>query len=178
MKETITKIAAACRQLDQAIDLYFQEGDPIAIHTLACAAHQVIHDINQHRKGAELLFDSIVIKDEYRGLAKKYLNKHYNFFKHANNDPDPDGIIEFDPIGTEIFILTAIRGLLHLSIQLNIKHSAFLSFFCFHNPKLLTQKGLQLYVNNIPSDQLQHIRSLKRGDFIEAFLRLNSQGFI
>lgn len=175
-KQIITKIEAALHELDCAISLYFQESDPIPVHTLACAAHQIIHDINQHRKGPEFLFDSIVFKDEYRGLAKKYLHKHYNFFKHANNDPAPDGTIEFDPRGTEIFILTAIRGLSYLGIQLNAKHSAFLSYFAFHNPNLLTQKGIQLYVHSFPVDQLNEIRSLKRSDFLEIFLRLVRQG--
>ena len=174
-KQIIKKIEAGLRQLDCAISLYFTESDPIAIHTLACAAHQIIHDINKHRKGPELLFDSIVFKDEYRALAKKYLHKYYNFFKHANNDPDPDGTIEFDPHGTEIFILTAIRGLAYLGIQLNPKHSAFLSYFCFHNPKLLTQKGVYSFMHNIPVDQLQDIRSLKKGEFLKAFLSLGRQ---
>jgi hypothetical protein len=171
-KQIIKKIEAALHQLDCAISLYFQESDPIAIHTLACAAHQIIHDINRYRKGPELLFDSIVFKDEYRGLAKKYLHKHYNFFKHANNDPDPDGTIEFDPHGTEIFILTSIRGLAYLGIQLNPEHLAFLSYFCFHNPKLLTEKGVQSFIHNIPVDQLQDIRSLEKGKFLKAFLSL------
>src|SRR6266704_1106553 len=104
-KQIITRIDAACRQLDSAIALYFNEGDPIAVHTLACAAHQIIHDINKHRNGPELLFNSLVFTDG--GIAKKYLHQHYNFFKHADNDPNPEGTIEFNPKGTEIFILMA-----------------------------------------------------------------------
>ena len=50
-KVAITKLDAARRQLWVAISLWFQDGDEVAIHTLACAAHQIIHDINQHRGG-------------------------------------------------------------------------------------------------------------------------------
>lgn len=178
MNEKIKKIDAAYRQLDQAVELYFNEGDYIAIHTLACAAHQIIHDINHHRKGPELLYDSALIKDEYRGLAKKYLNKHYNFFKHANNDPDPDGVIDFNPTATEVFITAAIRGLSFLNIQLSIKQSAFFAFWCIHNPRLLNQKGLQQYVYSLPVDQLQNIRGLKRGEFFKKFLIINGQSVV
>jgi hypothetical protein len=65
-KITITKLDAARRQLGIAISLWFQDGDEVAIHTLACAAHQIIHDINRHRGGRDLLFDSLVFRDEYR----------------------------------------------------------------------------------------------------------------
>ena len=73
-KYTIKKIDAAIRQLDTAISLWFNEGDEIAIHVLACSAHQIIHDINLHKKGPNLLFDNDHINDEYR-------NNFINHFK-------------------------------------------------------------------------------------------------
>ena len=46
-KISISKLDAACRQLDCAIELWFADGDPVSIHTLACASHQIIHDIKK-----------------------------------------------------------------------------------------------------------------------------------
>lgn len=83
-KITITKLEAARRQLRVAISLWFQNGDEVAIHTLACAAYQIIHDINRHRGGEELFFDSLVIREEYRDQAIKRFKKEMNFFKHAD----------------------------------------------------------------------------------------------
>jgi hypothetical protein len=52
--ERITKLDAAIRQLDTAITLWFTEADTISIHTLACSAHQIIHDINQQKGHRDL----------------------------------------------------------------------------------------------------------------------------
>ena len=57
MEQVITKLEAAKRQLDCALELFFDEKDAVPIHTLACAAHQVIYDINRDQNGPELLFD-------------------------------------------------------------------------------------------------------------------------
>jgi len=172
-KQIISKIDAACRQLDSSITLYFNDGDPIAVHTLSCAAHQIIHDLNRHRKGPELLFDNLIFKDETRGLAKKYLHKHYNFFKHADSDPNPNGTIEFDPEGTEIFILGSIKGTVHFGIPMNIYRSAFLAYFAYHNANLLTQQGLEFYFDKVPLEMVIVFRFCDRTKFLDLFLKAN-----
>lgn len=171
--QTVTKLDAARRQLDSAISLYFREIDPIAVHTLACAAHQIIHDINYHRKGPKLLYDSLKFKDECRGLAKKQLNQHYNFFKHADKDPDPEGEIEFNPKGTELFIIMAIIGLQQLESSISCYCSAFFAYFAVHNTHLLTQEGIEFYFNSIPIDEIKVYRTVKRSEFFDIFLRAN-----
>ena len=50
-KIKISKLDAAKRHLETAIRLYFNYGDPIAIHTLACAAHGILSDLNEEHKG-------------------------------------------------------------------------------------------------------------------------------
>jgi len=83
MEQVISKFDAAKRQLDCALELFFAEKDAIPIHTLACAAHQVIYDINKNQKGPELLFDHKDTSDSKIMVTKKTLHSHYNFFKHA-----------------------------------------------------------------------------------------------
>src|SRR5262249_41639823 len=109
--QVVTKLEAAARQLDTAITLYFEEGDPVSVHTLACAAHQVIHDINRHNNGPELLFDALSRKETDLQISKALLHKHYNYFKHADSDPCPNCGIRFNPKLTEIFILSAVQGI-------------------------------------------------------------------
>lgn len=168
----IKKVDAAVRQLDTAIMLWFQRGDAVSIHTLACSAYQILHDINQHRKGPELIFDSIVIKDEHRILAKSYLKKTYNFFKHAEKDPDPEGVIDFNPSDTEGFIMFANMGLELIGIKPNSIRSAFIIYQCLHKPNLFTEKGQQAILKDIPPNQLADILNLNRCQFFDSYISL------
>jgi hypothetical protein len=63
---TVSKLDAAHRQLRTAIRLWFMDGDPIAIHTLACAAHDIIHTLFKRKGLKGLIFDSEIIKEEER----------------------------------------------------------------------------------------------------------------
>ena len=69
MKIRVTKLDAALRQLNTAITLWFRDGDEVAIHTLAAASHQIVYDIVRKKNGPDLLYDSIIFKDEYRKHA-------------------------------------------------------------------------------------------------------------
>src|SRR6266478_5939088 len=64
----LKKLDAAQRQLRTAITLWFHDGDPVAIHALAFAAYEVIHTVSKKRNPyrRDLLFDTLLIKDEYR----------------------------------------------------------------------------------------------------------------
>src|SRR5438128_1514480 len=67
-KIQVTKLDAVRRQLETAIILWFHDGDPVSIHTLAAAAYQIIYDINAHRGGAPMMRDSEKIRPE--GLSE------------------------------------------------------------------------------------------------------------
>jgi hypothetical protein len=72
-KIIVSKLDAARRQLQTAIQLWFEERDPVAIHALAYAAYEIIHAISKRRNPnrRDLLFDSDLVKDEYRVLWAK-----------------------------------------------------------------------------------------------------------
>ncbi len=167
MKETIKKIEAAQRQLDAAITLWFRDGDSVAIHTLACSAYQIIHDINRHRKGRDLLLDSLVIKDEYRRDFISFMKGSYNFFKHAASDPDPEGTVEFQPILTELFILFSILGLELCGIKNNLTRWTFIFYNGLHNPNILTEQGRKLILQNVPPEEIDDARKLAKANFFD-----------
>jgi hypothetical protein len=169
-EQIVTKLNAAIRQLDCAITLYFQDGDPVPIHTLACAAHQVVHNINRHNNGPELLFDSLTHKGRKTQVSKALLHKQYNFFKHADSDPCPNCGIRFDQKLTEIFMLSAIQGVLSISGSINQKESAFVVYVQLHNELLFFQEICHLLVHDISSDVLQELRNIKKGKFLKEFL--------
>lgn len=162
----ISKIDAARAQLKTAIELWFANGDHISIHTLACAAHQIIHDINTHKKGPDLIFNSSIIKSERRKEWINSLKKEMNFFKHA--DTDPTTSIEFDPEASEFFILMSIQGLQIFGFEGNVAETAFFRWFMLHNPDLLTPQGQQFLIDSIPVG-IDEIRHLDRREFFEAF---------
>jgi len=132
--EQISKLDVACRQLDTAIELWFQESDPVSIHTLAASAHQIVHDIIRHRGGRDPLFNSPYIKPGFEPIAKKHYHQHYNFFKHA--DRAPEASIDFDSSLSQYFIVFSLVGLEQLGIKRNLFRSIFSLYFGFHNPHL------------------------------------------
>jgi len=83
----IKKLDAAKSQLETAILLFFDDGDPISIHTLACAAYDIIDGVNQHRGGKEMW-----VKRRYTQLrgrpTRADINDVQNFLKHADRDPE------------------------------------------------------------------------------------------
>lgn len=165
--ETISKIDVACRHLDAAITLWFQEFDPISIHLLACASHEIISDIIHHRGGRDSLFDSPYIKPGFKKKAKDAFHKHYNFFKHANRDTEAS--IDLDPSAPECFIIYSILGLEQLAVKHNQLRSAFMIFFILNNPSLFTDEGSEFFFKTIPPDELTKFRCLTRNQFFELY---------
>jgi hypothetical protein len=106
MKIFISKLDAAKRQLETATQFFFRKGDPVSIHTLTGAAFEILEDICLKRgiKSAhKLLLESI--RDDKRDEVSQRLASAKNFFKHA--DKDPDGIEEFNPELTSIYLWDA-----------------------------------------------------------------------
>ena len=83
----VDKIDVATRQIRTAIRLLFEETDPIVVHTIVAATHQVLCDLSR-QKGLK----SAVKPPGYN----KKLNIAENFFKHA--DQDPSGRINVEPL--------------------------------------------------------------------------------
>jgi hypothetical protein len=83
---TVTKLGAANRQLCTAVRLFFDEGDPIAIHTLACAARE-IYEQHCGKAGVERMLDHIKASNPSHDQKQimKALNCARNFFKHPGD---------------------------------------------------------------------------------------------
>ena len=167
MKIRVTKLDAALRQLNTAITLWFRDGDEVAIHTLAAASHQIVYDIVRKKNGPDLLYDSIIFKDEYRKHAVAILKAPQNFFKHA--DSDPTGEIEFSADLAELFFMHTMVGLDFLCVPSDGIRSCFVHWFGIHHKEYLTEKGTQRYVTGIPMPAKRLLGSLPKADFFEAY---------
>ena len=101
----ISKLDAAKRQLETAIRLYFNEADPVSIHTLVGAAHGILSDLNKKRGGKPMIVSDYSIKEEYKKEIRKKLKEAINHFKHA--DQAPNAVIDFNPEINDDYIYDA-----------------------------------------------------------------------
>lgn len=83
--QAIDKAEAARRQIETAIDLYFDDGDALSVHTLAFASFKVLFDLYPHRNqdGFAAKLDAVITREGWRSLSGVA-----NFLKHADKDPD------------------------------------------------------------------------------------------
>lgn len=108
-KIQISKLDAAKRQLETAVKLYFNDLDPVSIHTLSFAAHSILSDLNKKSSGTPFILDFInLVKKEYRSEVRKKVNNAKNFFKHADRDPYSN--IEFYVELNEFILFDACEG--------------------------------------------------------------------
>jgi hypothetical protein len=152
----IGKLEAASRQLDTAIELYFADDDPIAIHTLAAAASQVTLD----------LLTASGMEDQVLGLVdpghkKEFLrlwNEAQNHFKHA--DRDPLVVLDYDPERAELQLLIAVMRYAVLATRTE-SMVAFQAWWSLHHPDLLTDSSMQRAVRGLAA----RLRTSSRAEF-------------
>ena len=96
-----------------------------------------------------------------------------NFFKHA--DQDPEGITEFVPMGSIMFMLFSVVGLEQLGESLNDAESIFVYWLAFHHPNWITEVYRKELEQKIPVQYLDEIRGLSKHEFFETFLRARAE---
>ncbi|HEX5806428.1 MAG TPA: hypothetical protein VFY31_08860 [Macromonas sp.] len=86
----VSKTEAAQRQLDTAIDLFFEEGDALSAYTLAFAAFKVLLNMYPHNQDDD--FGEQIDKLIAERIGWPRFSETANFLKHA--DRDPEGFLE------------------------------------------------------------------------------------
>jgi hypothetical protein len=160
-KITVTKLDAAKRQLRTALRLWFDDGDPVSIHTLLAAAHEIIHTLYRRKGLRDLLFDSDLIKDEFRSKWAKSMKAAPTFFKHAQHDPDSS--IEFNPEINSLFPLFLVAGFHRMGEPLEIEERAFLLWLQVNRPDLI-KSGANLG----PINAIEYTRNIRKNDFFKS----------
>jgi hypothetical protein len=170
---TLTKIEAAHRQIETALNLWFHEGDPVSIHTLAAAAHRVVHDVAEYHglDGAMLTDSNRLFQWGYDPKDfKKRVRKSETFFKHALNDPEDVHL--FDHEFTPLILWSTIECYKRLESTKHPLMSLFMAWMGFHNPSTLTKEARNRFSGLIPI-----INTLSRREFFEAFSEFDFGGF-
>lgn len=164
----LTKFDAARRQLRTAIELWFADGDPVSIHTLAYASHEVIHRLFRNQGLKDLFFDSSAIAPEGKQVFLQVFKNPANFIKHANQEVNPDDEIKFSPFANDVYILFSLDGLRRMGREMERTDLAFLVWYQINNPEYFLSSLLS---HSIPVDVVQQFRGLKRSEFLERFLK-------
>jgi hypothetical protein len=173
----ITKMEAAHRQLRVAIKLWFEDGDQVAIHSLAAAAHQIIHDLNRKKRGPALLFDTDLIPKEQRQAFVTALKSASWFMKHADRGRTGAAAQwDFDPDLNVQLIMFAIFGIKYLEETFTIEEVAFERWHALNNPHLMTEEGRELFEKQFPADTANRIRSVPKREFFEGLCDLLRKG--
>jgi hypothetical protein len=133
---------AASRQLHTAIRLWFDEGDPVSIHTLASAAHEIIHTLFRSKGLKGLLFDTPIVKPEGRSLWASSLKSAFNFFKHARHDEG--AVLDFHPGINEILIATCCKGIREIGSPATVEELAFMYWAFFTQPESFPDSDFML----------------------------------
>ncbi len=166
----VSKLDAARRQLRAAIELWFTDGDPVAIHTLTFAAYEILHALSKKRdpNRPKLLFDSDLIMDDKRSQANTLLKRNAYFFKHA--DRDGDSVIEFNPEANEWLMVFASRARSYCGELPSEEESCFMWWMQVHHPHMLTEEGQKELANLVPVEHQDGIRRLPKREFFEAMM--------
>jgi hypothetical protein len=103
----VRNIEAANQQLEAAAKMFFENGDPVAVHTLASAAWE-IYAKHSKRTGRRRIFDLLTAKLPPGAKEKDLsdvLNKRRNFFKHASQSPNK--AVDISDLENEIMLMMA-----------------------------------------------------------------------
>jgi hypothetical protein len=164
------KLAAAERQLDTAIWLWFNDGDLVSIQTLAGAAHGILDDLLQDRKkGRAIPFETPPKGMEARAW-RNLLKEGQTFAKHARKDPR--AIEAYDAGQIEIFLFWIILTHARLTDCEWTAHglrSLFLLRLRFRHPERFS--SLPPHVRALESGgerfDIESLKNLSRADFFQ-----------
>jgi hypothetical protein len=141
VKVTVTKLQAARRQLETALTLYFDEKDPVSIHTLAAAACDVLRDLNGKVGGKPMLVKDKGLEQFADKLGQtpnqiaNILNETQNFFKHANLDGNKT--LTFDDGQAELLLFDAVGKYTEMTKEEVPIFAAFVQWFLCHHPEVV-----------------------------------------
>ena len=131
----IDKIEVVKRQVKEAIRLFFAERDLVVIHTIIASAHQILFDIGKKRGIESIVKNTSSLNNKEIQKFLKTVNYPYNFFKHA--DKDPDKKINVGPLErfTSDFIMDAVVMLQRLSNDIPFEAKIFWFWFVSKYPQ-------------------------------------------
>jgi hypothetical protein len=149
---TLTRKDILLGLLDTAIELWFLRRDPVAIHTLACAAHDSLDDLGRG------IGKQPTLKRIYSDAE---LLQAYNVFKHATADPNET--TDFPPGVNMILILDTINSFHKIFDFRTVNMGTFEAYaMLILPPSSLSPEAVIFLPENV---EVEEVRGLSRLDF-------------
>ena len=149
----VSKLDVAKRQLEIAITLFLTNSDPISIHTLSAAAHEVLNTLLKKQNLGRSFLDENVkrfIRPEKQKEVIDKIREAQNFFKHA--DKDSDGVYKFHFKLTEFFLWDTCAMYQILIKEKTPLISVFLIWFYSAYPNILLDEETKTLFLNCQND--------------------------
>jgi hypothetical protein len=172
---SISKQQAVNNQLRTAVRLYFELGDPLSIHTLVCAAYEILRNVaNKKRVEFELTFGQIVsamsqLAERSEADIFELMRHPQNFLKHANRDSE-DALLSFNPQLTEFYLI--ITALLYPHVfpgpKGPVELDVFFAWFCLQHPQVIKAEVRERFGDRLVNPPLV----LDREEFFELAFRI------
>ncbi len=135
-KVSIDKLQAARRQLDVAVELFFHDGDPVAVHALGAASCEILEDLMAHA-GVEDDLIAVLLPD-YRDRFRALWRAPQNFFKHANRDPN--SVLDYETALAGQVLFRACRHYSHFA-PVTAPMRVLQIYYCLRHPDVLLDRA-------------------------------------
>jgi len=131
----IDKVEVVRRQIREAVRLFFEARDRVVLHTVVASAHQILFDLGNAKDVKSFLKNTEAIRGKELQEYIRSINYPYNFFKHA--DRDPEGRINIGPLErfTSDFLMDAVVMLQQLTGDIPIEAKVFWFWFVSKYPQ-------------------------------------------
>lgn len=139
----ITKMDAAKRQLDSAVELFLKDFDPISIHTLVAASHGILSDIGRKQGIKSILKGHALslIKEDKKAEYIKKTNEAQNFFKHAGSDAK--ATLGFNADQSTLLLFDACEMYLAINKSVSALMFLFRVWFMMNYPDVIADKSIK-----------------------------------
>jgi len=159
----ISKLDAAKRQIDTAIRLFFKSADPISIHTLTAAGHQVLMDIAKPENIKSFMKDSPWIIGDKKKEYLAIVNEAENFFKHA--EKDPSSVLKFKQEQTEFLLLDAVEMYIQLTADMPENMLIYRAWFLVKFTNIISAGTLKAFKELNLEHKIKEYRKLGKIEF-------------
>ena len=133
-----SKSDVAKSQLDEAIKLFFEQRDPVSVHSLLGASHQIMRDIAKANDTKYRCIIEELISQSNQDLKQSYnaVFQPRNFFKHADKAHNVQ--FSFDDLENELWLLYACVLYRQVITEKSNAVSSFWSWYLLKYPKILS----------------------------------------
>jgi len=142
VRRDISKEEAARRQIDRAVQMYFDDDDPICTHVVASAGWAIVRELCRKLEKLDALREmQQIIRQEKRKEVQDLISHPYNFFKHG--DRDEDQLEHFDESQTEWILFMAVQDYRRAFTQSTPTMLVFSLWMISRHPDAMSIKGGQ-----------------------------------